>query len=88
MIFNSPNIALLGRISHDLCIDYIKKSSALLFLSSFESLGLPLIEAAQLAKPVICPDLNYTRELLGSSPYFYKKDSPDSLCNAFFSISS
>jgi len=71
MIFSSSNIVLLGRISHDSCLQYLRKSSALLFLSSFESLGLPLIEAAQLQKPCICPYLPYSRELLGDSPYFF-----------------
>ena len=83
MVFASSDIILLGRISHETCMHYLKRSSALLFLSSFESLGLPLIEATQLGKPVICPDLIYARELLGDSPYYFRAQSPESLCNTF-----
>lgn len=79
MLFYSSDIVLLGRISYELCMDYLESSSALLFLSSFESLGLPLIEASQLNKPCICPDLPYARELLGDSPYFYSDMSVKSL---------
>lgn len=81
MIFESANIVLLGRISHQACMHYLQRSSALLFLSSFESLGLPLIEAAELGKPVICPDLIYARELLGQSAYYFQDQSSVSLCN-------
>lgn len=84
--FLSSNIFLLGRISHQLCMRHLEKSSALLFLSSFESLGLPLIEAAQTSKPIICPDLVYSRELLGDSAYYFHDQSPQSLCNAFSSL--
>lgn len=79
MTFSSSNIVLLGRLTHETCMHYLENSSALLFLSSFESLGLPLIEASQLNKPCICPDLPYTRELLGDSPYFYRDMSVNSL---------
>lgn len=82
MTFSSSNIVLLGRVSHESCLHYLENSSSLLFLSSFESLGLPLIEAAQLQKPCICPDLPYSRELLGDSAYFYKDMSVISLISA------
>jgi len=42
---------------------------ALLFLSALESLGFPLIEAAEHSLPVIAPDKPYVRELLGSNFY-------------------
>lgn len=80
--FSSPNIISIGRISRESCLHHLHKSFALLFLSSFESLGLPIIEACQLSKPVICPDLIYSRELLGDSAYYFDLQSPQSLCNA------
>ena len=87
MSFSSSNIVLLGRLSHKSCLHYLQISSSLLFLSSFESLGLPLIEAAQLQKPCICPDLPYSRELLGDSPYFYSDMSVISLISAIKNFS-
>jgi len=61
----------LGRLSHKECLVKMEEANALLFLSSCESLGIPLIEAATLNKPVVCPDLPYSRELLGDSSYFF-----------------
>jgi glycosyltransferase involved in cell wall biosynthesis len=77
--FFSPNISLLGRLPRSSCIEYLYASSALLFLSSFESLGLPIIEAAEAKKPIVCLDRPYSRELLGDSAYYYPENSPESL---------
>ena len=84
--FSSSNVTLLGRISPEACTDFLQRSSALLFLSSFESLGLPLIEASQLMKPCICPDLVYARELLGNSPYYFVDQSVHSLASMLKSL--
>lgn len=71
----NPVVQNLGRLSHNECRAAIKRSDALLFLSSCESLGVPLIEAAELHKPVVCPFLPYSRELLGGSPYYFCFDN-------------
>ena len=71
MNFTSSNIIALDRISHTSCMEYLQRSFSLFFLSSFESLGLPIIEATQLGKPVICPNLAYSRELLGDTAYYF-----------------
>ena len=70
--FNSKNIKILGRLSHGRCIEIMKNSSGLLFLSSFETLGLPILEACSCRKSIIIPDLEYARELLGNTAYFLK----------------
>ena len=79
MSFSSPNILLLGRLPRSSCIQYLYESSALLFLSSYESLGLPLVEASEAQKPIICLDRPYSRDLLGDSAYYYPDNSPESL---------
>lgn len=71
-----PFFNLIGDISRENCLAYIDKCDALLFLSSYESLGLPLIEASLFSKPIICPFETYTSELLGNSPYYYDPYSP------------
>ena len=71
---SNDSLVCLGRLDRDACVRFLRESDALLFLSEFESLGLPLIEAADARKPVICFDLPYTRELLGDSPYYIKHD--------------
>jgi len=71
--FRAPHelVQNLGRISREESLNLIAASDALLFLSSCESLGVPLLEAAMLGKPVVCPDLPYSRELLGCSAYYF-----------------
>ncbi len=71
-----PFFYLLGNISRDKCLHYMKRCDALLFLSAYESLGLPLIEASLISKPIICPYEIYTSELLGDSPYYFDSDYP------------
>jgi glycosyltransferase involved in cell wall biosynthesis len=84
----SPNISFLGRLTRSSCIQYLRDSSALLFLSSYESLGLPLIEAVEEHKPIICLDRPYSRDLLGDSAYYYSENSPESLSSAIKSFAS
>ena len=74
---SSDLLICLGRLERDACLRFLRESDALLFLSHFESLGLPLIEAADACKPVICFDLPYSRELLGDSPYYIKYNFRD-----------
>ena len=61
----------IGTVSKKIVIKEILNSNAVLFLSSFESLGIPLIEAAKFKKSIICPKLEYAKELLGKSPYYF-----------------
>jgi len=77
-------VICLGPLNHDDCIALLRESDALLFLSEFESLGLPLIEAVNARKPVISYDLPYCRELLGDSPYYilYESEGVNPICSA------
>lgn len=86
--FSSPNISLLGRLPRSFCIQHLHKSSALLFLSSYESLGLPLVEACEAQKPIICLDRTYSRDLLGDSAYYYSDNSAESLSIAIKKFAS
>ena len=43
-----------------------------IFLSSYESLGLPILEASFNNKSIIVPDLNYSREIIDNKGYFLK----------------
>jgi glycosyltransferase involved in cell wall biosynthesis len=86
--FSSPNICLLGRLPRSSCIQHLHESSALLFLSSYESLGLPLVEASEAQKPIICLDRPYSRDLLGDSAYYYSDNSSQSLSIAIKKFAS
>lgn len=53
-----------GVMPHEKLLEYYKSSKGLLFPSSIESLGLPLLEAARFGLPIIASDLDYVKEVL------------------------
>ena len=55
---------------------------ALLFPSSVEGFGLPLIEAAQFNLPILCSDIPIFREIAGEYADYFQVDSIDGLCQA------
>ena len=63
-------------------------ADALLFLSSDESFGFPLLEAMQQGLPIICPNLPYAHSLCGSEAIFFDTDSIESLENAVSDLHS
>ena len=54
-----------GLHPHDEILQMYKSSRALLFPSSIETLGLPLLEAAAFGIPIIAADISYAHEVLG-----------------------
>tara|TARA_B100000212_G_C27362797_1_gene528992 strand:+ start:1035 stop:1538 length:504 start_codon:yes stop_codon:yes gene_type:complete len=82
-IFSDNCHRCIGEISRSNLLNLIKDIDAVVFLSSFESLGIPLIEAANLNKSIICPELDYAKELLGNSPYYFDLNNFD---NTFIDI--
>lgn len=64
----------MARVAHEYTV-----ADALLFLSSAESYGLPLLEAMWLDLPIVCPDLPYARDILGENEFFFKLSEPHSL---------
>ena len=68
----SDSFSFIGRVSHKTCLSIMRESSAIIFLSSYESLGLPILEASFNKKSIIVPDLNYSREIIGNKGYFLK----------------
>lgn len=60
------NVHFLGFLpKKDVFTQYLN-SSAMIFPSLIETLGLPLVEASGLGLPVAVSDLSYTREILGN----------------------
>jgi glycosyltransferase involved in cell wall biosynthesis len=53
----------LGVLPHDRLLAMYRASGALIYPSSFESFGLPLIEARQAGLPVLAPELDYVRDV-------------------------
>lgn len=81
---------LHGAINHTVLIDMLASSNGLLFPSTLETLGVPLLEAASLGLPVVVSDLPYSHETLGEyeGAVFINSQDPQSwafeiasLCN-------
>ena len=75
------NIVNMGCLSHNDILDLYKKAGALIYPSSFESFGLPLIEARQADLPILAAELDYVRDLLDPEQTF-NPDSPMSISRA------
>lgn len=73
------NIVNHGFLSGEKALELLSNSNYLLFVSNFESFGLPLIEACQLGCNVIAPNLDYVNEILIPSLQYAPNDSQDFL---------
>ena len=82
----TSNCIYTGQISYEEVQSYYGGSDILVFTSSSESLGLPLLEAMSFGLAIIAPDLPYAKELLGdASPYFIN-GSVESLVNSILVV--
>ena len=83
-IANNDNIYNLGLIPNNEIIEILNKVDALIFTSTSESFGLPLVEAALLKKTILTIDLPYVNEII-STPYRFKNslESLDECINKF-----
>lgn len=57
-------IEFLGVLDYSEIIRYYQESTIIVFPSYIETVGLPLIEAAQIGKPIVVSNLEYSREAL------------------------
>lgn len=71
----------LGEIEHDRLIELYRSCGALIYPSSFESLGLPLIEARKAGLAVLAPELDYVRDITDPEETFEPR-SPVSIARA------
>lgn len=71
----------LGSIPHAQIQLLYGQAQAFIFTSTFESLGLPLIEARQAGLPVLAPELDYVRDVLDPEQVF-DPASPISIARA------
>ena len=83
-IANNNNIYNLGLLPNNKIIEILNKVDALIFTSTSESFGLPLVEAAILKKPILTIDLPYVNEII-STPYRFENnlESLDKCINKF-----
>ena len=79
-------IKFLGELTPTQMISAYLDTNALLFLSTEESYGLPLIEAMYLGMPIICPDLPYARSLCKDGAIYFNPSDSESLGNAIIEL--
>lgn len=75
------NIRNFGTLQHGGVQALYQKSNALIFPSTLESFGLPLLEAAQLGMPILASELDYVRDVVEPDQTFDPK-SPTSIARA------
>jgi glycosyltransferase involved in cell wall biosynthesis len=71
----------VGELSHEDVLVLYKRAGAAVFPSTFESFGLPLIEARQAGLPILAPELDYVRDVLDPEQSF-DPESPVSIARA------
>ena len=70
-----------GKVPHDAVANLYAQARALIYPSTFESFGLPLIEARQMGLPVIASELDFVRDVLDPEEVF-DPTSPRSIARA------
>jgi hypothetical protein len=77
-----PWIDCVGFLAPTGMVEEYARTDAVLFLSTTESYGMPLVEAMHVGLPVIAPDLPYATTLLGQEAIYFDARRPDSLRSA------
>ena len=72
----------LGRLNNDEMNMHYRKVDALLFLSSMESYGLPLVEALTINLPIVAVKFDYSTWLCEDSAYYFKPYEEKSFLSA------
>jgi glycosyltransferase involved in cell wall biosynthesis len=64
------NVENLGQLPHETVIASYGLAGALIYPSTFESFGLPLIEARQAGLPILASELDYVRDVIDPEETF------------------
>lgn len=79
----SKNVIFTGHVANNELRQLYKNSDGLLFGSSYEGLGLPILEAVNFGKKVVCSNILVFQELGGGEDfYWFEPTLPDSLAEA------
>ena len=83
---DEPGLAKVGKLPYNQAMSYLCSSDALLFTSSQETLGLPLLEALHYELPAVVPDLDYAHEIFGDAAVYFSGDSPRDVSTAMIEL--
>lgn len=77
-----PWVFCTGNLAAEQMLEIYGQVDALLFLSTDESYGFPLLEAMFAGLPIVCPDLPYARTLCADEAIYFNVDDVESLKDA------
>ena len=60
----------VGAVSHEVVLELYKKVRALIYPSTLESFGIPLLEARQAGLPILASELDYVRDVIDPEESF------------------
>lgn len=78
----SKNIVFTGNVSEEELIWLYGHAEALLFVPEYEGLGLPILEAAEVGKPIVCSNLTVFNEISPTAFYYSDPFDPFDIAEA------
>lgn len=78
----SPHVIFTGNVTEAELNWLYKNTQALLFVSEYEGLGLPILEAAEVDKPVVCSNLTVFNEMSTTAFYYADQHSPAAIAES------
>lgn len=75
-------VVLTGRLSNEALIEMVRRSSALVYPSTYEGKGLPIIDALTTARPIICGTGGSQVEVAGTAGIFVNPITPAAILEA------
>jgi glycosyltransferase involved in cell wall biosynthesis len=78
----SGHVIFTGNVSEEELRWLYEHAAALLFVSEYEGLGLPILEAAEAGKPIVCSDLAVFNEISPTAFYYSDPFDPFSIAEA------
>ncbi len=85
-VMEHSSISCIGQVSREKIFEFYENVDGLLFLSSNESLGMPILEAIKCNLPIVCPYAEYTKGLSADNCFFFDLDRPDTLEKALVEL--
>jgi glycosyltransferase involved in cell wall biosynthesis len=78
----SSDIIFSGNVSEQELHWLYEKASVVLFVPEYEGLGLPVLEAVEQAKPIVCSDIAVFKEISDDAFFYADPYTVDSISNA------
>lgn len=78
----SPNLIFTGNVTEQELHWLYENAEALLFVSEYEGLGLPILESAEVNKPVVCSNIRVFNEMSPSAFYYSDPLDPTDIADA------